>query len=120
MSAALPDSQQNAFDNLYQGAMNKDRSRVRSALTDDFIFAGPIMSFDNPDAFVESMTAIDAVVTESRIIADDQDIAHLFILDVSAPFQARVPMCDVIRFRGDRISRIQLYTDSKLFGPAVA
>lgn len=115
MTRDLPEKQQKAFDNLYQGAMDKDGNRVRSALTDDFTFKGPITSFDDPDIFVEAMIGIDATVTQSHIIAGDHEIAHRFVLEVSAPFQATIPMCDIIELENNLIKHIQLYADSKLF-----
>jgi len=111
----LPENQQKAFDNLYQGAMEKDGNRVRSALTDDFTFKGPLTSFDQPDIFVDAMIGIDATVTQSHIIADGNELAHSFILEVSAPFEATIPMCDIIEFENNLIKHIHLYTDSKLF-----
>lgn len=120
MGRSLPAARQKAFDDLYNGAMKKDARQVRSALTDDFTFRGPMMAFDGPEAFVQSLLAFDADVTQSRLIVDGERVAHLFVLDIAAPFRAKVPMCDVLEFRGDRISAIELYTDSKAFEPAGA
>ena len=117
MAETLSAERQKAFDDFYNGAMEKDARRIRSVLTDDFMFRGPMMSFDNPDEFVESLLDFDADVTGSRLIVDGEHVAHLFVLDVAAPMRAKIPMCDVLQFRGNRISTIELYTDSKLFEP---
>ena len=117
MTTALPAERQKAFDDFYKGAMSKDARQVRSALTDDFTFSGPLMSFDDPDAFVASLLGFDAEVTESRLIVDGERVAHLFVLEVAAPIRAKIPMCDVLEFRGNRIRAIRLYTNSKLFEP---
>ena len=118
MNTALPAERQKAFDALYNGAMQKDPGLIRSALTDDFIFRGPMMSFDDPEAFADSLLDFDAEVTESRLIVDGERAAHLFVLDVAAPIRARIPMCDILEFRGSLIRAIRLYTDSKLFEPS--
>ena len=94
----------------------KDVKQIRSALTDDFTFTGPIGDHDNPDAFAQSLLAFDGAVTESRIIAEGDNVVHLYVLDVGA----KIPMCDVIEFRGDKLASMVLYTDSKLFDPGVA
>lgn len=118
MTMSLSVERQKAFDDFYAGAMNKNAQQIRSVLTDDFTFRGPMMSFDSPDAFVASLLAVDADVTESRLIVEGEHVAHLFVLDVAAPIRAKVPMCDVLRFEGNRICAIELYTDTKLFEPA--
>ena len=117
MQRSLPAGRRQAFDDFYQGAMRKDARKIRSVLTDDFRFRGPMVSFDDPDAFADSLLGFDADVTESRLLVDGDRVAHQFVLDVAAPMRAKIPMCDVLEFRGDRISAIELYTDSKLFEP---
>lgn len=118
MTRTLSAERQQSFDDFYQGAMQKDGRRIRAALTDDFSFRGPLACFDNPDDFVASLLAVDATVTRSRVIADGARAAHLFVLEVTAPFRAAIPMCDVLAFDGDRIRAIELYADSRDFQPA--
>jgi len=115
MTTSLSIERQKAFDNFYAGAMKKDAQQMRAVLTDDFAFRGPMTSFDNPDAFIDSLLAVDADVTASRLIVDGGRVAHLFVLDVAAPIRAKVPMCDVLQFDGNRICAIELYTDPSLF-----
>lgn len=117
MVQALSAAQKSAFDDFYNGAMDKDARRIRSALTDDFSFRGPVASFDDPDSFVQSLLGVDANVTNSRLLVDENRVAHLYVLDVLAPMQARIPMCDVLEFRGSIICTIELYADSRLFQP---
>ena len=120
MEQRLSAERQQSFDDLYQGAMGKDGDRIRAALTDDFTFRGPLASFDNPADFIESLLAVDATVTRSRVIVQDSRAAHLFVLEITAPFRAAIPMCDVLEFDGGRIRRIELYADSKDFQPVEA
>lgn len=60
-----------------------------------------------------SLLEFDGSVTDSRMIAEGDSLVHLYVLDIGA----RIPMCDVIRFRGDKLASMVLYTDSKLFEP---
>jgi hypothetical protein len=106
-------ARQKTFDDFYNGATVKDAAQICSALTDDFTMKGPMMTFTNPDAFVESLLGFDCKVTESKLIVDGDDLVHLHVLDIGK----QIPMCDVITFRGDKFASMVLYTDSKLFDP---
>lgn len=117
MVCALSAAQKSAFDDFYCGAMDGDARCIRSALTDDFTFRGPVASFEDPDSFVQSLLGVGAKVTNSRLLVDEDRVAHLYQLDVSAPMQARIPMCDVLQFRDNYICAIELYADSRLFQP---
>ena len=113
MTMALTAQRQKTLDAFYHGATIKDAAQIRSALTDDFTFDGPIGAHDNPDTFVQSLLEFDGTVTESRLIAEGNNLVHLYVLDIGV----KIPMCDVIEFRGDKLASMVLYTDSKLFDP---
>ncbi len=113
MTTALPVERQKTFDDFYAGATIKNAQQVRSALTDDFSFHEPMMAFDNPDGFVESLLGFAGKVTNSQLIVDGNHVAHLYVLDMGV----MIPMCDVLEFRGNHICSMKLYTDSKLFEP---
>ena len=113
MTTAMSPARQNTVDAFYHGATVKDAKQIRSTLADDFTFKGPIMQFDTPDAFVESLLGFDGKVSESKMIADGDHLVHLYVLDMGV----KIPMCDVIVFKGDKFGSMVLYTDSKLFDP---
>ncbi|MEM7636654.1 MAG: nuclear transport factor 2 family protein [Pseudomonadota bacterium] len=113
MTMALTAQRQKTLDAFYKGATIRDAKQIRSTLTDDFTFDGPIGAHDNPDTFVQSLLAFDGKVTDSRMIAEGDSLVHLYVLDIGT----RIPMCDVIEFRGDKLASMMLYTDSKLFDP---
>ncbi|WP_337660385.1 nuclear transport factor 2 family protein [Anderseniella sp. Alg231-50] len=113
MTMALTAPRKKTLEAFYQGATVKDAAQIRSALTDDFTFDGPIGAHDNPDAFVQSLLEFDGAVTGSRMIAEGDNLVHLYTLDIGV----KIPMCDVIEFRGDKLASMVLYTDSKLFEP---
>jgi hypothetical protein len=77
------------------------------------LFSGPIGAHDNPDTFVQSLLEFDGTVTDSRMIAEGDNLVHLYVLDIGV----KIPMCDVIEFRGGKLASMVLYTDSKLFDP---
>ncbi len=113
MTSALTLERQETLDRFYQGATIKDADQIRSALTDDFTFTSSMGSQDTPDAFVQSLLEFDGTVTDSKMIAEGDNLVHLYVLDIGT----KIPMCDVIEFRGDKLASMTLYTDSKLFDP---
>lgn len=115
MSGLTPERQK-TFEAFYQGATDKNVEQMKSALTDDFTFTGPMMQFDNPDDFVKSLLNFDGKVTQSRMIVDGDHMVHTYVLDIGV----QIPMCDVVTFNGAQMASMELYTDSKLFDPANA
>jgi len=113
MTTGLSTARQHTVDAFYQGATVKDAKQIRSSLADGFTFKGPMMQFETPDAFVESLLGFDGNVTESKMIADGDHLVHLYVLDMGV----KIPMCDVIEFEGDKFGSMVLYADSKLFDP---
>lgn len=116
MTTALSPERLKTLETFYQGATIKDAEQIRSALTDDFTFDGPIGTHDNPETFVQSLLNFDGSVTQSKMIAEGDSLVHTYVLDVGA----KIPMCDVIEFRGDKLASMVLYADSKLFDPNTA
>ncbi|MEP3277670.1 MAG: nuclear transport factor 2 family protein [Stappiaceae bacterium] len=113
MTTALSPERKKTLDTFYRGATVKDAALIRSALTDDFTFKSPIGDQETPDAFARSLLEFDGKVTDSRMIAEGDELVHLYILDIGT----KIPMCDVIKFRGNKLASMVLYTDSKLFEP---
>lgn len=95
----------------------KDMKRLRNPLADGFTFKGPLMAFDNPDAFVAAMAAFPCEVTAdgSRFVADGARVAHAFVWRIKKPVKADIPMCEMFEVEGGRILSSELYYDSKLF-----
>ena len=111
--SGLPKNRQMSLDAFYHGATVKDVTKIRSTLTDDFTFTSPIGNHDNPDSFARSLLDFDGTVSDSKMISDGDHLVLLFTLDMGV----KIPMCDVIEFRGDKLCSMTTYTDSKLFEP---
>ena len=101
----------------YDAAARKDRHALRSVLASDFTFRGPLMAFDDPDAFVEGILGMDfdANAEGSRFIVDGELVAHTFLWRMRAPASADVPMCEVFELSNGQIRSSELFYDSKLF-----
>ncbi|WP_299191608.1 nuclear transport factor 2 family protein [uncultured Litoreibacter sp.] len=109
-------SQKAALDQFYAGATAQDASMIRHLLTDDFTFKAPMMSFDEPDAYVAHLVGFCGYAKGSRYIAQGDNVVHIFTLVAMMPDgEKEMDMCDVFTFRGDKIVRQELYTDSRQF-----
>ncbi len=109
-------SQKAALDQFYAGATAQDASMIRPLLTDDFTFKAPMMSFDEPDAYVAHLVGFCGYAKGSRYIAQGDNVVHIFTLVAMMPDgEKEMEMCDVFTFRGDKIVRQELYTDSRQF-----
>ncbi len=104
----------NAF---YEAFGRKDLKKLREVLAPDFTFKGPLMSFNNPDTFVQTMASLpfEATVEDSRFVVDGNRVAHAYLWKMTAPAKADIPMSEFFEISGKQISSIQLFYDSKLF-----
>ncbi len=102
---------------FYEAFGQKDFDRLRTLLTDDFSFKGPLMAFDNPDGFIAGVSKMpfEGVPEGSRFIVDGNRVAHTFIWKMAAPTRVDVPMCEVLEVEGGKVRSSELFYDSKLF-----
>jgi len=108
--------QEATLDQFYAGATAQDASMVRPLLTDDFTFKAPMMNFDEPDAYVAHLVGFCGYVKDSRHIAQGDTVVHIFTLVAKMPDgEKEMDMCDVFTFKGNKITRQELYTDSRQF-----
>jgi len=90
---------QKSLDTFYDGAMLKDVTQIRQALTDDFMFKNLVRNHDNSNAFAKPLLGFDGTVSDSRMISDGNHLVHLFTIDIGV----KTPMCDAIEFKRDRL-----------------
>lgn len=109
-------AQKSTLDQFYAGATAQNASIVRPLLTDDFTFKAPMMSFDDPDAYVAHLVGFCGYVKDSRHIAEKNTVVHIFTLVAHAPDgEKEMEMCDIFTFKGDKIARQELFTDPRQF-----
>ncbi len=99
---------------FYTSFAEKDWAKLRTVLTDDFTFRGAMAQFDSPDAYVEGMRALpfEGEAEDSRFMVTGGQVAHAFTWKMTAPMQARIPMCEVLEVDGGKVRRSELYYDS--------
>jgi len=100
---------------------DRDEATFRSCLHDDYSFKGPMMEMKSANEAVEFMRrcAFEFTNTNCEVVVEGKTLVHVFDWNVTAPFQATIPMVEVMEFEGDRVKRARLFYDSALFPAAV-
>jgi len=95
----------------------KDESTFRACIHDDYTFKGPMMEMRSAHEAVEFMKqcAFECSTENCEVVIEGQTLVHMFDWTVTAPFQATIPMVEVMEFEDDKVKRARLYFDSALF-----
>lgn len=95
----------------------KDAASFRACLHADYSFKGPMMEMKSADEAVEFMNRCPFEFTNENceVVVEGQTLVHIFDWKVTAPFQATIPMVEVMEFEGDTVKRARLFFDSALF-----
>lgn len=108
--------QKATLEQFYAGATAQKAEMIRPLLTDDFSFKAPMMSFDDPDAYVTHLVNFTGRVKDSRYTAEGNIVVHQFTLVAQFPCgEKEIEMCDIFTFKDEKIVSQELYTDSKQF-----
>ena len=100
---------------------DRDEAAFRACLHDDYSFKGPMMEMKSANEALEFMRrcAFEFTNTNCEVVVEGKTLVHVFDWNVTAPFQATIPMVEVMEFEGDRVKRARLFYDSALFPAAV-
>lgn len=98
----------------------KDADGVRSFLTDDFEFVGPMAHVKGADAFVELNRQFLPAMRASRMVRQFEqgdEVCSIYELDLVGPSGAQftADMADWIRVTGGRMAEQRLYYDAREF-----
>ncbi len=96
---------------------DKDEAAFRACLHDDYTFKGPMMEMNSANEAVEFMNrcSFECTSENCEVVVEGQTLVHIFDWKVTAPFQATIPMVEVMEFEGDKVKRARLFFDSALF-----
>ena len=94
----------------------KDESAFRACLHDDYSFKGPMMEMKSANEAIEFMNRCPFEFTKENceVIVEGKTLVHVFDWNVTAPFQATIPMVEVMEFEGDKVKKARLFFDSAL------
>ena len=92
-------------------------SSVRALLADDFKFEGPLMRANSADEFFQQLEnfPFEAKTTTRSLIADGNQVVHVFDFNITAPVRADIPMCELFEIGDDKIAASRLFYDSAKF-----
>ncbi len=95
----------------------KDEAAFRSCLHADYSFTGPMMQMNSADEAVGFMKECNFKCTNENceVVVEGEKLVHVFDWTVTSPFQATIPMVEVMDFKGEKVKRARLYFDSSLF-----
>ena len=96
---------------------DKDEAAFRACLHDDYTFKGPMMEMNSANEAVEFMNrcSFECTSENCEVVVEGQTLVHIFDWKVTAPFQATIPMVEVMEFEGEKLRRARLFFDSALF-----
>ncbi len=96
---------------------DRDEAAFRACLHDDYSFKGPMMEMKSANEALEFMKrcAFEFTNTNCEVVVEGKTLVHVFDWNVTAPFQATIPMVEVMGFEGDKVKRARLFYDSALF-----
>jgi len=95
----------------------KDESTFRACIHDDYTFKGPMMEMRSANEALECMRQCTFEFTNENceVVVEGNTLVHIFDWKVTAPFQATIPMVEVMEFEGKKVKRARLFFDSALF-----
>ena len=95
----------------------KDEATFRACLHDDYTFKGPMMEMRSANEALEFMGRCSFEFTNENceVVVEGNTLVHIFDWKVTAPFQATIPMVEIMEFEGEKVKRARLFFDSDLF-----
>jgi ketosteroid isomerase-like protein len=102
------------FDTFFQGPAR--HADVRSWLSDDFVFTGPLMSAENADEYVQQLTAmgdeLELYADIRKMVSEGDTVAVL--VDFKSPAGV-IPYAQWFQIREGKIARLEVIYDPRLF-----
>ena len=96
---------------------SKDEAAMRSCLHEDYHFKGPMMKINGPDESIAMMQnfPFECHNENEELIVQDNKAVHIFDWVVTSPFQATIPMTEVLELEGGKVKNVRLFFDTALF-----
>lgn len=99
----------------------KDEAALQNLLHKDYHFKGPMMEMNGAKEAIEFMKncPFESKNENCEVVVQGNKLVHIFDWNVTAPFQASIPMVEVLEFEGDKVKKARLFFDTAKF-PAQA
>lgn len=100
---------------------SKDEATYRALLHKDYHFKGPMMEMKGAEEAVKFMKdcPFESSNKNCETVVQDNKLVHIFDWIVTAPFQATIPMVEIMEFEGGKLKKSRLFFDTAKF-PAQA
>jgi limonene-1,2-epoxide hydrolase len=95
----------------------KDETTMRALLHADYHFKGPMMEINGPDESIAMMNhfPFESHNENEELIVQGSKAVHVFDWVVTSPFQATIPMTEVLELEDNRVKNARLFFDTALF-----
>ena len=93
----------------------KDPERLKEVFRDDLLFEGPFYTFQSASDYIESLKKDPPVGVDYEIIRRYEDDDSVTLLYRFRKGKIDTPMTQTFFFEGDRIARILLVFDGRVF-----
>jgi ketosteroid isomerase-like protein len=102
---------------LFQTCDAKDFTAVRELLHERYSFKGSCMKMESRDEMIAAMKQcpMNGESKNLRFIEEGNQVVAVFDWTVSSPFQATIPMCNVLTISGGKVLREELFFDTAKF-----
>lgn len=106
-----------AIEQMTDAWNNKDEAAMRPFLHDDYKFKGPMMEANSADECIAMMKdcPFEGGCENHEIIVEGNKAVSVFDWVVTAPFQATIPMIEVMEFEGGKVKNSRMFFDTGLF-----
>ncbi len=95
---------------------NKDEAAMRLLLHPDYHFKGPMMEMTTEEVIGFMHTCpFECNNQNSEIISEGNKVVQVFDWHITAPFQATIPMVEVLEIEGNKVKKARLFFDTALF-----
>ncbi|HEY7421941.1 MAG TPA: nuclear transport factor 2 family protein [Gaiellaceae bacterium] len=114
MGNAARETAERYFDAWTSG----DFARARELLHDDVTFTGPIDSFDNADALVETLRGLSQILVGARrrgVLADDEHTCLIYDLETGPV--GTTPVAEWYVVRDGKVASLEAFFDARPFAP---
>jgi len=95
----------------------KDEAVIRQYFHKEYSFKGPMMEINGVDQCIEfmKMCPFEGGNENCEMITEGNTVVQSLDWVVTAPFQARIPMMEVVKFEDGKIKESRMLFDTALF-----
>jgi SnoaL-like domain len=105
-------------EEFFDAWTSKDFTRARELLHDDLSFTGPIDTFSEADAYVQSLRGLSQIITgvdRRKVFVDGDDVCVIYDLHTAPVPEARV--AEWYTVRDVKIATVSVVFDARPFAP---